>query len=310
MNSILISGSLAYDRIMNFPGTFKEHFHADKMHALSLSFLVDTLEESFGGTAGNIAYNLALLGERPTIIANGGGDFAKYREYLEKAGVDTSEIQLETNVPTAVGHMITDKEDNQIAAFYMGAMSQPYVQKIPKADLAIVAAGNPQDMVELPKKFVASGTPFFFDIGQGITALSGDMIREAVPGATVLLGNDYEIATILKKTRWSMDELLAQVPVVVTTLGGKGSTITTAEGETNVLPVKAIQVLDPTGAGDAYRAGFATAWLKKLPLHVCTQVASTVAVYAVESYGTQRHTFTMEQLKERYSSAYGSAFPF
>jgi adenosine kinase len=310
MNSILISGSLAYDRIMNFPGTFRDHFHAEKMHALSVSFVVDTLEESFGGTAGNIAYNFTLLGEKPTLIANGGGDFAKYRDYLHKVGVDTSRLQLELTVPTAVGHMFTDQEDNQIAAFYAGAMGRPYTQEIPKADIGIVAAGNGLDMSEMPKKFRANGTPFFFDIGQAITHFTGDAMREAIPGAVAILGNDYEIGTILKKTRWSMQEMLEQVSVVVTTLGAKGSQVHTRENEFTVRPVKAIQVLDPTGAGDAYRAGFAAAWLRKLSIEVCTQVASAVAVYAVESYGTQRHTFKMDEIKKRYAETYGTEFPF
>src|ERR1041385_6573529 len=153
MSTILISGSLAYDRIMNFPGSFKDHFHADKMHALSVSFVVNTLEQSFGGTAGNIAYNLSLLGEKPAILAAVGGDFGEYWDRLHQLGVNTETIQRESTIPTAVGHIITDADDNQITAFFAGAMTRAYLKDVSKADLAIVAAGNPKDMLEMPKKF-------------------------------------------------------------------------------------------------------------------------------------------------------------
>jgi adenosine kinase len=309
MNPILVSGSLAYDRIMKFPGKFREHFHADKMHVLSVSFVVNTLEESFGGTAGNIAYNLALLREKPIIVSAVGGDFQKYREHLQKLGIDTNAMQLEIRIPTAVGHVITDDEDNQIAAFYAGAMARPYVQPIPEAALAIVAAGNALDMVELAQKIHKRGTPFFYDPGQQVALLSGEELRSGMDGAEVLFGNDYEISMLLKKTGWNAKELLQHVGAVVMTLGAGGSQITTADKEFKVAPVKAIDVLDPTGAGDAYRAGFAAAWLKKMPLETCAKVGSAVAVYAVESYGTQNHVFMMQSLKDRYEATYGPGFP-
>lgn len=309
MNSILISGSLAYDRIMKFPGKFKEHIHADKMHVLSVSFVVNTLEESFGGTAGNIAYSLSLLKESPTILSAIGGDFQHYREHLQKLEIRTDHLQLEIRIPTAVGHIITDDEDNQIAAFYAGAMARPYVQDIPEGALAIVAAGNALDMVELSQKIRQRGVPFFFDPGQMITGLSGDELKTAMDGAEVLFGNDYEISMLLQKTGLTSTQLLERVSAVVMTLGSKGSQVTTKDNEFTVPVVKAIEVLDPTGAGDAYRAGFAAAWLRKLPIDVCAKVASAVAVFAVETHGTQKHVFTMHDLKERYEATYGPGFP-
>jgi adenosine kinase len=295
---------------MKFPGKFKEHMHVDKMHALSVSFVVNTLEESFGGTAGNIAYNLALLQCAPTILAAVGGDFEKYREHLQKLNVHhLDSLQIEERVPTAVAHIITDDDDNQIAAFYPGALAAPYVKDIPQGDLAIVAAGNTMDMVELAQKIHAKGIPFFFDPGQMLTALSADELRAAMQGAEVLFGNDYEISMLLRKTTLTAKQLLDIVPTVVMTLGANGSQVTTREREYRVPSVKAIDVLDPTGAGDAYRAGFAAAWLKKLSLETCVQVASSVAVFAVESYGTQNHVFTLDDLKKRYESTYGGAFP-
>jgi len=309
MDRVLISGSMAYDRIMKFPGKFKEHIHVDKIHALSVSFTVNTLEESFGGTAGNIAYNLALLGGDPLIISAVGGDFEKYREYLSGRGISLAGLQLELRVPTAVGHIITDDEDNQISAFYAGAMARPYIQSIPEALLAIVAAGNALDMVELTQKIRRRGTPFFFDPGQMIPILSGEELRTAMEGAEVLFGNDYEIGMLLKKTGWSMHDILKHVSAVVTTLGGEGSLITTENGEIKIPVVKAVDVLDPTGAGDAYRAGFARAWLRQMTLETCAKVASAVAVFAVETYGTQNHVFTLEDVKARYEETYGPGFP-
>ncbi len=310
MARILVSGSIAYDRIMNFRGTFKEHFHPDKLHVLSVSFLVDSLEESFGGTAGNIAYNLSLLGEEPTILSVAGKDYDKYREYFRKCGISSESIQISELEPTAVAHVITDDEDNQISAFYPGALASTYDQKVPEADLLIVAPGNATDMVSLAEKARGKGMPFFFDPGQQTTALSADAFRSALHGAVVLLGNDYEIALIQKKLDTDMEGLLAYTPVVITTLGAEGARVHTREKEFTIPSVKAIQVIDPTGAGDAFRAGFAAAWLQKLPLDVCVQVASTVAVYAVEDYGTQKHRFTMDQLKKRYKDAYDTDFPW
>jgi adenosine kinase len=309
MNPVIISGSMAYDRIMNFPGKFRDHIYADKMHALSVSFLVNTLEESFGGTAGNIAYSLALLKSSPIILAAVGGDFQKYRKHLQKHGILIDYLQLEERIPTAVAHVITDEEDNQIAAFYAGAMAQPFVKDIPDAPLAIISAGNMTDMVELAQKIHARGTPFFYDPGQNILALSGEELRAGMKGAKVLFGNDYEISMIFKKTGWTAHQLLENVPTVVMTLGASGAQVTTKEREFKIQAVKAIDVLDPTGAGDAYRAGFAVAWLKGLPLETCVQVASAVAVFVVECYGTQSHVFTMDDLKKRYEAAYASAFP-
>lgn len=275
-----------------------------------MSFLVDSLEESFGGTAGNIAYNLALFGETPLILSSAGHDFDKYRDYFEKLHIPTDSVQLSELEPTAVAHIITDDEDNQISAFYPGALSQTYQKDIPQADLLIVAPGNAKDMVELSRRCREHSKPFFFDPGQQTTVLTAEEFRESLQGASILIGNDYEIALIQKKLETDMQGLLERVPVVVTTLGAEGTRVHTKENEFAVPSVKAIQVIDPTGAGDAYRAGFAAAWLRQLPLETCAQVASTVAVYAVEDFGTQKHRFTMDQLKARYVESYGSDFPW
>lgn len=310
MNRILVSGSLAYDRIMDYPGLFKEHFHPEKVHVLSVSFLVDTLEESRGGTAGNIAYNLALLGEQPTLIASAGNDFEKYRAQFTKIGIDTESVQIESDVPTAVAHVITDTTDSQISAFYLGAMAHEYAKDVPStADLAIVSPGNLTDMNELPKKYRERNIPFFYDPGQQMTTLSSDALREAMQGAVAIFGNDYEINMMLRKLEWTKEELLQHVPVLVTTLGAEGSLISTPEKEYQVAPVATEKAVDPTGAGDAYRAGFMKGWLTKLAPDTCAKLAGTIAVYAVEEYGTQKHTFTMEVFRARFETAYGEKCP-
>ncbi|MDO8593429.1 MAG: carbohydrate kinase family protein [bacterium] len=310
MNRILVSGSLAYDRIMNYPGLFKNDFHPEKLHALSVSFLVDKLQESLGGTAGNIAYNLALLEEKPTLISCAGNDFEKYRQQFAQLGIDTESVQIESDVPTAVAHVITDSADNQITAFYAGAVARQYAKDISDAaDLAIISPSSPTEMAELPKKYRECGIPFFYDSGQQITALSGEVLREAIPGAVALFGNDYEIDMMLRKLEWTKEQLLERVPVLVTTLGAEGSLVSTPEKEYRVAPVTAEKAVDPTGAGDAYRAGFAKGWLAKLPLDMCAKFAGTVAVYAVEKYGTQNHSFTMDALRARFKAAYGEDCP-
>ena len=310
MNRILVSGSLAYDRIMDYPGLYKDQFHPEKLHVLSVSFLVEKMEESLGGTAGNIAYNLALLGESPDIISCAGSDFDKYHSHLKKLGINTESIQIESDVHTAVAHVITDAADNQIAAFYPGAMLREYKKELPEqAELAIVSPGNLLEMGSLPEKYRERNTPFFFDPGQQMGALSADTLRASLSGAVALFGNDYEIDMMLRKLGWTKEQLLQHVPVLVTTLGAEGSLISTPGQEYRVPPVATDRAVDPTGAGDAYRAGFAKGWLAKLSPEVCARLASTIAVYAVEEYGTQKHTFTMDAFRARFEAAYGEKCP-
>lgn len=309
MPKILVSGSLAYDRIMDFPGLFKDHFLPDKLHNLNISFNVESLEEHFGGTAGNIAYNLALLGKKPTILSNAGSDFKKYAEHLDKQGILLESIPLIQDQLTSSAFIITDMGDNQITAFHMGAGGKAYASAIDFAptDLLIAGAGNLTDMEVFPKMAKQVGATYFFDPGQAIPSLSSDALRAGLEGAHVLFGNDYELSMISKKTMWSEADLLLRVPTLVITLGEQGTRIVTKEGERAVKVVPVAHVVDPTGAGDAYRAGFIVGFLAKRPLRESVQLASTVAAYAIEHVGTQNHTFTMDELKARYQAAYGEA---
>ena len=311
MSRILVSGSIAYDRIMDFPGHFRDHFLPHKLHAINVSFSVDGVEENFGGTAGNIAYNLALLGLTPSIISTAGSDFAAYREYLKKLGIVGDTVHIDSSELTSSAFIITDKADNQIAAFSMGAGARAYLP-FPETEgcaHAIVAAGCVQDMRALPAHYRTQRLAYFYDPAQQIPVLSADDLRNGIEGAAGLFGNDYEIELIAQKTEWSEKELCARVPLVIVTLGAGGTRIMTKGSTERIKGVHVSDVVDPTGAGDAYRAGFIAGRLAEETPRVCAQIGSTVAAYAVENYGTQNHRFTMPELAKRYEKAYGEKFP-
>jgi len=307
MSTILVSGSLAYDRIMDFPGRFRDHFLPDKLHAINVSFAVDAVVESFGGTAGNIAYSLALLEEKPAVYATVGKDFERYASWLLRRGVDIKLVRIVEKETTAAAYIMNDKEDNQITAFHFGAGATSCGNTITTAspDLVIVSAGNVVDMIDVPAQCRKEHVKFFCDTGQQITALSAEQLREHMEGAEILFGNDYEIELVKRKTNLSADDLLKSVKVIVVTRGAEGSSVITPKGELTVKATSA-EALDPTGAGDSYRAGFAKGYLAGLPLNVCAQLAGAVAAFAVEKEGTQNHAFTMDQLKKRYSVMYGT----
>jgi adenosine kinase len=309
MRNILVSGSLAYDKIMDFPGLFRDHFMEGKLHTINVAFLIDTLSEKFGGTAGNIAYNLALLGEKPTILATAGPDIEREKKWLESHGVDCSAIHIIPGGVSATAYMITDKANNQIAAFYPGVAFTPYGTDIPAetASLAIVAPGCIDDMSAFTELYRAKGIRYFYDPGQVITALSADALQSGIAGAEALFLNDYELAMVVQKTGWNEAELVQRTGVVVVTLGEHGSRIITKMGEERVAAVPATTLVDPTGAGDAYRAGFIKGYVAGLPMRASAQLASTVAVFAVESYGTQEHAFTLDGIHQRYEKAYGES---
>jgi adenosine kinase len=311
MSRILVSGSIAYDRIMDFPGYFRDHFLPDKMHAISVSFQVETTAENFGGTAGNIAYNLTLLGLEPRIIATGGSDFERYASYLKTQRIDPVSVKIESASTTSAAFVMTDKENNQIAAFSMGAGKTPYLP-LPEATgarCAIVGAGCVRDMQALPGHYRELGLQYMYDPGQQIPALSADDLKDGIAGAAVLFANDYEFGLINAKTGWDESQLLEKVPVVVVTYGEKGSRVLTKDVEYKIAAAPVAEAKDPTGAGDAYRAGFIAGWSKKVSPEGCAKIGSAVAAYAVETYGTQSHRFTIAELAARHESAYGETLP-
>ncbi|WP_428559641.1 MAG: carbohydrate kinase family protein [Solidesulfovibrio sp. DCME] len=307
---ILVSGSLAYDRIMSFPGSFADHILPEKIHILNVCFLVEGLEEKFGGTAGNIAYCLKLLGEDPTIVASAGKDFAAYEAWLRHCGLSLQGIRRIGGEFTAGAYITTDRSDNQITGFNPGAMKHtadyPVDDTDPADTIAIVAPGNLQDMQDFPRRYKAKGIPVMVDPGQNITAFSGEQLTEMLTGATYLISNDYELQLIENATKLTLAEIKARAGVVITTLGENGSLIRQGETETHIAPCPVAEVQDPTGAGDAYRAGFIKGLIMGKAPADAAKLGSVSAAYAVEKHGTQEHQFTWDDFLARYASVFGA----
>ena len=300
---IYVSGSLAYDRIMNFEGRFSDHILPDKIHVLNVCFNVNGLQEKLGGTAGNIAYGLAQLGERPTLLACLGRDGARYMEWLESQGIDASQVRHVSEEFTAGAFITTDKADNQITGFNPGAMNHSCrcaVEDIePKASLAIIAPGNLEDMTTLPAQFRRRGIPFVFDPGQSLNIWKGPELIKALGGAKVLISNDYELEWIQRMTGLKLSQLLTKVEAVITTKGEEGSVLWRGPDRTDIPICPADQVLDPTGAGDAYRSGLLKALALGRDLAEACLWGAVLASYAVACYGTQEYQVDRAQFAQR-----------
>jgi adenosine kinase len=305
MLSVLLSGSLAFDYIMNFPGYFEEHIIPDKIHVLNVSFLVDSLDRQRGGVAGNIAYTLALLGEPCKIVAPVGADFADYAEVLTGLGVDVSGIQPLEDAMTSSAFITTDRADNQITGFYPGAMKQAgqmsLLDHLSGVDMVVVSPTDPAAMERHVREAAEAGLTLVYDPGQQIISLTPQALRTGLQTAHLLFGNDYEIAMIQEKTGYRREQIVETVPVTVVTLGELGSVIHEAERTIEIPAVPAREVIDPTGAGDAYRAGLITAHRRGLPWEVAGRIGSLAATYVVESKGTQAHAFTPDEFRERFT---------
>ena len=312
---IVVTGSLAYDYIMNFPGYFKDHILPDKVHMLSVSFLVDSMRRMRGGVAGNIAYTLALLGERPLVVATAGQDFGEYRAWMQHQGLDAAGIKLIDDEFTASCFINTDKSNNQIVAFYTGAMAQSKHLSLLEfglgaQDLVIISPTDPEAMSRYAEECRTHGIPFLFDPGKQTPRLDSEQILAGLTGASVLVGNDYEFGMMAQKTGKSEAELIASAPLTVVTRGEQGSTIYTSQtnGQGLHIPVASIaDVIDPTGAGDAYLGGLVFGLARQFPLEVTGRVAALAAAYAIEHRGGQEHTYTLATFAERYAAAFGSA---
>ena len=305
MSKILVAGSIAYDRIMDYAGNFTDSFVPDKLHTLSVSFQVERIKEEFGGVAGNLAYNLKLLGEGPEMIGTAGSDFGRYADYLQKLGISSGSIHIDPSDLTSVAHIVTDRANNQIAAFAMAAGAKPY-GALPGGDFkcAVLGAGCVTDTIAIAAHAKAKGTNYYFDPGQAMPAFSAEDLKKIISGAAGLFCNDYELGLIEEKTGWNEAALLEQTSLLVVTLGAKGSRIMTKDGVIEISAVPLEKLVDPTGAGDAHRAGFIKGIIAGLSLKQCGQLASVVAAYAVESFGTQNHQFTLAEVRERYEKAY------
>ncbi len=311
--SVLITGSIAYDYIMVFPGYFKDHILPDKIEKISVSFLVDSMKKQRGGVATNIAYNLALLGERPKIMATVGQDFGEYREWLEANGVDTTAIVPVPGDFTASFFVSTDLNQNQIASFYTGAMAHAHTLSFKEhahadeTDIVVISPNDPRAMVKYPRECKELGLPYVYDPSQQIVRLSGGELAEGVCGSAMTIVNEYEFEMLKNKTGWTDEQVSEHTRVLIVTCGEKGSEIRTEGQRFAIPPVPARRQADPTGVGDAYRAGILKGYLKRLPWQVSGQMGSLAATYALEEYGTQNHRYTYEQFVERYRDCFGSA---
>ncbi len=313
---IVVTGSLAYDFIMDFPGDFRDHIMADKVHVLSISFLVPKMKKQRGGTAGNMAYSLSLLGAPCTVLATAGTeDFAAYHEYLDSLGVDTSAIVRVPDDLTASFFAMADKMNNSVGGFYEGAMRRSDLTTFHTFDpatvtLALVGPTVPEAIERFPKECRELGIPFVYSPAWQTTIMSGESLADGVRGAAVLLGSDYEYATISEKTGMDEDALLdALAPdgALVKTLGGQGSMIRTREATYDIPVSPAREVVDPTGGGDAYCAGLLAAMVRGLPWDVAGRIAAQAATYVVEQYGPQAHTYTRDEFATRYEESFGHA---
>jgi adenosine kinase len=300
MPKIFVSGSLAIDRIMDFPGYFKDNILPDKIHNLNVSFNIEELRENFGGTAGNIAYNLSLLNLQPVVLAAAGKDFQKYQKYLQEKNIDLSAVKIIKDEFTASAYIITDKANNQITGFYMGAMKHDTDYQIESGDFLLISPGNIHDMLRYQDQAQNLKMPYIFDPGQTLPFFQPEELRALVHGAKVLITNDYELDLVKKKTGFSEEQIMEIVEILVTTKGDKGSIIKTKKETIEIPIIKTDKVLDPTGAGDAYRAGFIYGLLYNKDLETCGKLGALTAVYAVEQYGTQNHKYTVEEFNKRF----------
>lgn len=307
--NIYVSGSMAYDRIMDFPGKFSDHILPDKIHILNVCFTVNGMIEKCGGTAGNIAYSLALLDENPIILATIGKDFASYFEWLHKNRISIEGIKIIEGEFTAGAYITTDKSDNQITGFNPGSMKYQSEYNFDGArageTIALLAPGNLQDMIEYAKIYKSKGINYICDPGQSLTAWDGKALAEWIDGSMMLITNDYELELVMKMTGRDKKGLLGLTKTIITTLGEEGSLISTPGSDIKIPIAKVSEVLDPTGAGDAYRAGLLKGLVTGKPIETAARMGAVASAYAIEKYGTQEHQFSFNDFVERYKTNFG-----
>jgi adenosine kinase len=306
---LIVTGSIAYDYLMSFPGKFTEHFLAEHMQRVSLSFLVDSMDKRRGGCAPNIAYTLALLGERPHLMATAGQDFGDYREWLDAAGIDTSLVKQLSDKFCASFFCSTDTENNQIASFYTGAMANAAelsFRTVTGAGLAIIAPNDPAAMVQYAEECRTLKIPFIFDPGQQCARMSGAELRDGLSGARVVVCNDYEFELIRQKTELQEADILAGSDALIVTRGENGCSVYEKSGRTDVKAVTPTRIVDPTGVGDAFRGGLMKGMARGASYAVSAQLGSVAATYALEHLGGLAHAYTMDEFTKRYEEHFGA----
>ncbi|HET7663987.1 MAG TPA: carbohydrate kinase family protein [Rhodanobacteraceae bacterium] len=310
--SALVCGSLAYDTIMVFPDQFKNHILPDKVHILNVSFLVPQMRREFGGCAGNIAYNLKLLGEDPIPMATVGGDFGPYREWFGKHGIRMDQVRELPDFFTAQAFMTTDLDNNQITAFHPGAMMRSHdnhVRDVDGVTFGIVAPDGRDAMLQNAAEFAELGIPFIFDPGQAMPLFNGEEFRHFIEQADYVVVNDYESNLLQQRTGWDADTIASKVKAYITTQGPHGSVIH-ANGQTeHIPPADEKKITDPTGCGDAYRAGLIYGLMRHFDLPTCGRMASLMGAFKVEYPGTQNQHFTYAEFAAAFKQQFGCALP-
>ncbi|VAX11371.1 Sugar kinase [hydrothermal vent metagenome] len=308
--SALICGSFAYDTIMVFHDQFKNHILPDKVHILNVCFLVPDLRREFGGCAGNIAYNLKLLGEEPLAMGTVGNDFGPYAEWMDEKKISRKYLR-QVDTYTAQAFITTDKDDNQITAFHPGAMGLSHestVLDVEGVKLGIVSPDGREGMIEHAQQFVKADIPFIFDPGQGLPMFNGDELMAFAEQATWITLNDYEAQLFEDRTGKSPHALAEMVDALIITRGGEGSHIYTLNHRHEIPCAKVSDVNDPTGCGDAYRAGLLYGLLNGLDWQITGRIASLMGAIKIETHGTQNHSFSMDEFKQRYQENFDSQF--
>lgn len=306
--SALICGSFAYDTIMLFHDQFKNHILADKVHMLNVSFLVPDMRKEFGGCAGNIAYNLDLLGGDGYPMGTVGTDFSPYADWMDKCGVSRKYLKVVDGNYTAQAYITTDKDDNQITAFHPGAMNESHLNSVLETDgitIGLVSPDGRQGMIDHAAQFVEAGIPFMFDPGQGMPMFDGTDLMAFAQQATWLAFNDYEAQLMQDRTGKTLEELSTMVEAVIVTKGGDGSDIYTQDKVYHIPCAKAAELNDPTGCGDAFRAGLLYGLMNDLGWEETGRIASLMGAIKIEQAGTQNHSFSREEFTKRYEDAFG-----
>ncbi len=309
--SALICGSLAYDTIMVFEDRFKHHILPDKVHILNVAFLVPSMRREFGGCAGNIAYNLHLLGGDPLPMGAVGQDFAPYRAHFEQLGISLERVLPLNDHFTAQAFITTDLDSNQITAFHPGAMMQSHlnhVSEVPDVTFGIVAPDGREAMLQHAREFKARGVPFIFDPGQAMPLFNGEEFRAFIEQATYVTVNDYESELLSERTGWSPAQIASHVEAYVVTKGEHGAVIYSRDGETQIPAAKASAVVDPTGCGDAFRAGLIYGLMNNMDYATSGRIASLMGAIKIAHHGTQNHTVTPAQFADQFRAAFGYAF--
>jgi adenosine kinase len=308
---LVVTGSIAFDYLMSFPGKFTEHFLPEHMHRVSLSFLVDTMDKRRGGCAPNIAYSLALLGERPFLMATAGQDFSDYKAWMEAAGIDTTYVKVVPDRFTASFFCSTDQANNQIASFYTGAMANAgelsfrMIPGLKGEGLVIISPNDPDAMVQYAQECTALGIRYIWDPGQQCARMDGTQLKEGITGAFMVIVNDYEFELLRQKTGMSETDVVHEVELFVITRGDKGCSVFANGSQTDVPAVPPVRIEDPTGVGDAFRGGFMKGLAAGISYEDCARLGSVAATYALEHLGGTSHAYSLEEFKARYAAHYG-----